>query len=54
MADDPMDLFDKLADGIRSTQDELDAADALRRDEQEKQPKPPAPPGADARPPESK
>jgi hypothetical protein len=30
VADDPSDAFDKFADAIRSTQDELDATDTLR------------------------
>ena len=30
MADDPADAFDRFADDIRRTQDELDAADKLR------------------------
>jgi hypothetical protein len=30
VADDPIDAFDKFADDIRRTQDELDAADRLR------------------------
>jgi hypothetical protein len=32
VADDPIDAFDKFADDIRRTQDELDAADKLRSD----------------------
>ena len=58
MADDPIDAFDKLADDIRRTQDELDAADRLRSDKAEKRTKPQpqpeeAPPSADVEPPES-
>ena len=55
MAHDPIDAFDKLADDIRRKQDELDAADALRKDKTEKGSKPkPEPPPADVEPPESK
>ena len=56
MADDPIDAFDKLADDIRRRQDELDAADALRKEKAAKRtkPKPEAPPAADVEPPESK
>lgn len=32
MSDDPIDAFDKFADNIRRTEDELDAADKLRSD----------------------
>src|SRR5262245_28731501 len=32
VADDPSDLFDKIADDIQRRQDELDAADKLRSD----------------------
>lgn len=49
-----MDLFDKLADGIRSTQDELDAADALRKDKAAQKAKQEGPPAGDVEPPESK
>jgi hypothetical protein len=55
VADDPIDAFDKLADDIRRQQDELDAADALRKEkaatrEGSKPEHPPAP----VDPPESK
>ena len=56
MADDPIDAFDKLADDIRRTQDELDAADALRSEKAEKRtkPKPTGPAAADVEPDEPK
>jgi hypothetical protein len=55
VADDPIDAFDKLADDIRRQQDELDAADALRREKAEKRPAPrPADPPAAVDPPQSK
>jgi hypothetical protein len=55
MADDPMDAFDRFADSIRSTEDELEAADALRKDQAEKRAKPkPADPPAPVDPPEAK
>jgi len=55
VTDDPIDAFDTLADDIRRTQDELDAADKLRSDKAEKRakPQPEAPPSADVEPPES-
>jgi hypothetical protein len=43
VADDPKDAFDKLADDIRRTQDELDAAEALRSDKAQKRTKPDPP-----------
>ena len=33
MTDDPIDAFDKFAEDIRRTEDELDAADKLRSDQ---------------------
>jgi len=56
VAHDPIDAFDKLADDIRRKQDELDAADALRKDKAEKgtKPKPEVPSAPDVEPPESK
>lgn len=45
-----MDAFDKLADDIRRQQDELDAADALRREKAERAKQDAAKP-ADAEPP---
>jgi hypothetical protein len=55
VADDPIDAFDKLADDIRRQQDELDAADALRREKAGKRPRPkPDDPPAAVDPPESK
>lgn len=55
MADDPIDAFDKLAEDIRRTQDELDAADTLRSDQAGKRtkPEPQDPPAPDVEPPES-
>ena len=53
MADDPIDAFDAFAEGIRRTEDELAAADALRS-EKKPQRKPEDPPAADAEPPETK
>lgn len=54
MADDPMDLFDKFADGIRNTQDELEAADTVREEKAaaRKKTRTEAPPPAGAEPPE--
>ena len=40
MADDPIDTFDKFADDIRRTQDELDAADKLRSEKAKAKRKP--------------
>jgi len=56
VTDDPIDAFDKLADDIRRTQDELDAADALRKDKAAKGPqrKPEDPSAPDVEPPASK
>ena len=56
MADDPIDAFDQLADDIRRTQDELDAADRLRSDGEAERAerKKKAPSAADAEPPETK
>ncbi|MET0556122.1 MAG: hypothetical protein ABW221_23990 [Vicinamibacteria bacterium] len=54
MPDDPADAFDKLADDIRRTQDELDAADRLRSDQAKAtRPKPDDPPAADPEAPET-
>ena len=39
MTDDPSDAFDKFADDIRRTQDELDAADKLRSEKAAEQKK---------------
>ena len=39
MADDPIDAFDKFADDIRRTEDELDAAERLRADKAEQRKK---------------
>jgi hypothetical protein len=33
VSDDPIDAFDKFAEDIRRTEDELDAADKLRSDQ---------------------
>lgn len=53
MADDPIDAFDKFADDIRRTQDELDAADQLRTEKAADRKKKTEEPAGEAKAPES-
>jgi hypothetical protein len=57
VSDDPEDAFDAFADSIRRTEDELEAADALRSEKaaaKRKEGEQDALPSADAEPPEAK